>query len=85
MFKKGPEKCPKWGSPKQLKMDEYFQAVCHYSDHFKWSKYLIIEYLNPYHLVVVKLKEIDGFVMKYLKIFPAGLTDSLTKKAYEIR
>ena len=31
------------------------------------------------------LKEIDGFVIKYLKIFPAGLLNSLTKKAYEIR
>ena len=26
------------------------------------------------------LKEIDGFVMKYIKISPAGLTDSFTKK-----
>ena len=27
------------------------------------------------------LKEIDGFVIKYLKIFPAGLTEFLNKKS----
>ena len=29
------------------------------------------------------LKEIDGFVIKYPKNFPAGLTEFLNKKAYE--
>ena len=48
------KKCQYLGSSGFHFGDEYFQAVCHYSDHFKWSKNLILEFLNPYHLELVK-------------------------------